>query len=134
VPRPLYPQGLVKPLGQPFEGDLTVAGLRALVARYDPDRWAQPFQEQRSLPRREGGGTGHVEDEFHSGVGGIGVLAARASAGTEAPFQVGRRDNQSPSPNSQAFLDVRQAGRSFRPFEAATSHIADHSGGTMRAS
>jgi hypothetical protein len=133
APRPLYPQGLVKALGEPFERDLTVAGLRALVADYDPDHCAHSFQEQGSLPRLQGRGTGYVEDQFHSGVGGIGVLASRATAGTEAPFQVSRRDNQPPPPNSKAFLEVRQQGRSFRPFEAATSNIAGHNGGTMRA-
>jgi hypothetical protein len=92
-------------LRQAFEGDLAVAGLRALVAHDYPDGRAELVQQAGSLTRAHDGGPGYVKNQLHSGVGGVGVLPARSSAGAETPLELSGRDDK-PATNPKAVLDV----------------------------
>ena len=108
-PRALNPQRLVEPLGEAFQRDLTVAGLGTLVAGHYPEGRPQAFEHQGALARTEDARVGYVENQLDPGVGGVGVLASWASAGAEAPFQLGRRDHQSSPSDSQAVPVARRA-------------------------
>jgi hypothetical protein len=109
-----HPQCIVYALSQAVQRQLPVAGLRPLVAGYHPYAWAQAFEEQVPLARRQDGRASHIEDQLCPRVGGVGVLATRPAAGAEAPLEFGRRDNEPPPPDPQALIAVHQLVYSFR--------------------
>src|SRR5919204_1111336 len=54
--RPRRAQRLRQPAAQPLEGELAVAGLRALVGRDHADEGPQPLEQPGTLTRSEGAG------------------------------------------------------------------------------
>ena len=90
------PQSLGQPFGQALQRDLTVAELGTLVDHDDPDTGPEAFQQTCALAGAEDGRPGHIKDQLHPGVGGIGVLASRSPTGTEAPLELAWRDDQVP--------------------------------------
>jgi len=77
---------------EPIEGQFAVARLRALGADHHPHRRAEALEEQRPLARARDPRRRHVPAELDPGVGGVGVLAARAAAPGEPPRQLVGRD------------------------------------------
>jgi len=94
VARLLDPQGRAQSLGQPREGQLPVAALRAFGVHAHPDNRAESFDDPRSLPRSERRRRGRVEPHLCPGVRPVGVLPSGSTARSETPVKLVERDPQ----------------------------------------